>query len=280
MPQPRLTFTFDLEDHRPDGRHPRRYPEVTRRVLAGLEAWGVRGTVFVVGAAAKAAPDLIRDIAEQGHEIAFHSFDHVPLPQQTREKFQAETVAGKRLLEDLTGKAVTGFRAPVFSLTQDAQWALDVLRDAGFTYSSSVLPAPSPLFGFSDAPASPFFWPNGLLELPAPVARLGPLVLPYLGGIYLRYLPGWVVRACIARAPADAALWTYFHPYDFDPGEAFFRMKGAGWITSALLWCNRRRTEGKLEALFGPDGYEAMPPFAEQIGAGIFAKSQVFQPAS
>ena len=280
MRKPRLTFTFDLEDHRPDDRHPRRYPEVTRRVLRGLEARGVRGTVFVVGAVAKAVPDLIREISAQGHEIAFHSFDHVPLPQQTRENFRAETVDGKHLLEDLTGKAVVGFRAPVFSLTPDVQWALDVLQEAGFTYSSSVLPAPSPLFGYAQAPRTPFFWPNGVLELPAPVARFGPLVLPYLGGIYFRYLPGWVVRACVARAPDDAALWTYFHPYDFDPDEAFFRIKGAGWMTSALLWCNRRRTERKLNALFGRGGYEATPPFAEQIAAGLFSKSPVFQPAS
>lgn len=276
----RLTFTFDLEDHRPDAGLPMRYPDITRRVFESAARLGVTGTVFVVGEVAEKSPDLVRDIASLGHEIAFHSFAHVPLEKQTCGQFHKETETGKRLLEDLTGKAVIGFRAPVFSLTPGSLWALDSLRELGFDYSSSVLPAKSPLFGFPAAPKEAFRWPNGLLELPAPVARFGPLVLPYLGGVYLRYLPFGLVKRAVARASSRTPLWTYFHPYDFDVGEPFCRIKGAGFLASAILWCNRARTWKKLEALFGPARqWEIAPPFAEQIRQGVFADAPFFRPS-
>jgi len=272
MPTP-LTFSLDLEDHRADRTEPGRYPQVTRQILDFLDEAGVRGTVFTVGEVAEEEPDLVREVARHGHEIAFHSYHHRPLTQETRERFAAETRVGKAMLEDLTGRAVSGFRAPVFSLTNASLWAVDVLHELGFAYSSSVLPARHPLYGLPGAPDTPFRWANGLIEIPVPVARIGPWTLPYLGGIYLRYLPQGIIARLTDRSPGKA-LWTYCHPYDFDTEEPFARLRDTPLWASILLWLHRRGSFAKMRALLQQG---VAPPFAEQIAAGKFAHVPMFE---
>jgi polysaccharide deacetylase family protein (PEP-CTERM system associated) len=264
-----LTFSLDLEDHRADRTKPGRYPLMTRKILDFLDELGVRGTVFTVGEVAEEEPDLVREVTRRGHEIAFHSYYHRPLTRETRARFEEETRAGKALLEDLTGGPVSGFRAPVFSLTNKSLWAVDVLQELGFAYSSSVLPAHHPLYGLPGAPDTPFRWANGLIEIPVSVARIGPWTLPYLGGIYLRYLPQGII-ARLRDLSSGKALWTYCHPYDFDAEEPFARIRDTALWASILLWFNRRGSFAKMRALLAQD---VAPPFAEQIAAGRFAQA-------
>jgi polysaccharide deacetylase family protein (PEP-CTERM system associated) len=257
-----VTFTLDVEDHRPSPEAPERYPALTREVLEFLDARGVRGTFFVVGETAAAHPELVRDIAARGHEVGLHGWRHEPLTELTPEGFEADATRGKALLEDLTGAPVLGFRAPTFSLVPESRWAIDVLGDVGFSYSSSVLPARSPLFGDPGAPATPFRWPNGLAELPCPVVRAGGVGLPYLGGVYLRAIPGAASAVARKSVGRDQLLWIYCHPYDFDPGEEFWVVPEAGRLGSRLLWYNRRRTFAKIEAMLRG---RAGPPLAERL---------------
>ena len=276
-----LTFTLDLEDHRPNDRLPKRYPEVTRRLVDRLGEWGARGTVFVVGDVARDEPGLVRDIAGAGHEIAFHSLDHRPLDQTTPTVFEQATRDGKAALEDVAGAPVTGFRAPVFSLTDATVWAVETLGELGFHYSSSVLPAASPLYGYPGAPETPFRWPNGLVELPVPIARIGPIVAPYLGGIYMRYLPLGVIARRLARHGKGRALWTYCHPYDFDPDEPYFRMRDTAWWANMLLRLRRRHTEQKIADILELCGGAARSvPLGERVAAGDFTDAPIFNPAS
>jgi polysaccharide deacetylase family protein (PEP-CTERM system associated) len=274
----RLVFTLDLEDHRPDATYPKRYPEITRTILEFLDARGIEATVFVLGRLAHEEPDLIREIARRGHEIGFHSFAHVHLTEETPARLRAETADNKKYLEDLIGQAVTGYRAPAFSLTRDSVWAVDVIGELGFSYSSSVLPAKHPIFGFPGAPRRPFRWPNGLLEIPAPIAQIGPLVIPFLGGFYLRYLPRALIDRFLARGGPAQCYWAYCHPHDFDHEEAFYQIKGTSFVVSALLWFNRKKTFGKLEAIFpaAPEAANARS-FASLIEAGEFADAPVFE---
>lgn len=244
-----VTFTLDVEDHREHAGHEIRYPRLTREVLDFLDARDVKGTFFVVGEVADAQPALVREIAARGHELALHGWRHVPLTELEPGAFRADVTRGKALLEDLAGTAVGGFRAPTFSLVRQSRWAVDVLADAGFTYSSSVLPATSPLFGDPALPTTPFRWPNGLPELPCPVVRGGPVGLPYLGGVYLRVLPGLASAAVRAVVGRKQLLWIYCHPYDFDPLEPYWVVPDAGSLGSRLLWYNRRRTFAKVERL-------------------------------
>ncbi len=273
-----LIFTLDLEDHRPSDAYEKRYPTVTRAILDFLDERNISATVFVLGRLAVDEPDLIREISNRGHEIAFHTFAHVPLTQESPERFRHETAEHKKRLEDLVGQSVLGFRAPTFSLTSDSQWAVDVISALGFSYSSSVLPAKSPLYGFPGAPDLPFRWPNGLLEFPVPLARLGPFAIPFLGGIYLRYLPSWLVQYFLQNGAGQQCYWTYCHPYDFDHEEAYFRMAGTSARVSILLWLNRRNAFKKLGAIYPREGgaHDAKG-FAAQIEDGAFSNAPVFQ---
>jgi len=251
-----ITFTLDLEDHRPHPAVEARYPTVTREILAALDERAITGTFFVVGEIAAAEPDLVRDIAAAGHELALHGWRHVVLTEQTPDELAGDLRRGKDLLEDLGQREVVGFRAPTFSLVATTVWATEVLVEAGFRYSSSVLPGPSPLYGFPGAPHDPFVWPSGLAELPVPTAGAGRVQLPYLGGTYLRILPERLIAAVHQRG--DRTLpWTYVHPYDVDTAEPYWVVPDAGWMSPAL-WVGRRGLLAKLDRLgasrggFGP----------------------------
>jgi polysaccharide deacetylase family protein (PEP-CTERM system associated) len=271
-----ITFTLDLEDHRPTEQFEKRYPEIIENILFFLSENNIKGTFFTVGEVAKNDPELIKNIINENHELAFHSYSHKQLQYEKPDVFKKETLNGKKMLEDISGQEVIGYRAPVFSLKRNTLWTLDILNELGFKYSSSVLPAPNPLNGFPEAPRSCFYWPNGLLEIPVPVIALGPVTIPYLGGIYLRYLPIQLIKYFVNKNNQQA-LWTYCHPYDFDPDEPYFKIKGASTITSIILWFNRRNTKNKLKSLlsFG-DESELNRTFSEQFRNGDFRHSPVF----
>jgi peptidoglycan-N-acetylglucosamine deacetylase len=247
-PMPPITVTLDIEDHL--GRYDSggRYVGNTRRILEFLRERKVRGTFFVVGRIAEVQPELVREIVNGGHEVACHSYRHTPLDRESVATFRKDTARAKAALEDAGGVPVAGYRAPIFSLTRRTSWALDELAGMGFGYSSSILPAASPLYGFPGAPESPFRWQNGLVEFPVPLTRIGPAKLPFLGGVYLRYMPTWLIRRWVREA-TSSVLWTYLHPYDFDTTEPYVRMPDtAAWV-SLLLWFNRAGTWEKLRSL-------------------------------
>lgn len=258
-----LTFTLDVEDHRPHDGWPVRYPSKAREILDFVAARGVRATVFIVGECAEAHPDLVADIVAAGHELALHAWRHVALDAVDPERFRAETARGKAVVEDLTGVEVVGFRAPTASLVPATSWAVDVLGDLGFGYSSSVIPAHNPLFGWPGAPQGPFRWPNGLIELPIPVAGVGPYGLPHLGGVYFRVLPWPLVRLARSLLERTSVPNLYCHPYDFDPDEPRWEVPDVARWSLPLLWWNRARMFTKLDRLLrsGPVG----PPLRERL---------------
>ncbi|HKY15413.1 MAG TPA: polysaccharide deacetylase family protein [Microthrixaceae bacterium] len=256
-----VTFTCDVEDHRRDDTAELRFPDATRRLLDLLDARSWRGTFFVVGDEADRHRELVAEIARRGHEVALHGLRHVPLREVGADRLAEEARRGREQLEDLTGTEVSGFRAPQFSLTAETPWAGDALADAGFWYSSSVLPHGSPLFGYPGAPTAPFRWPSGLVELPAPLLGRGKVRFP-LGGMYLRVLPWAVTRRLVAAGDLGPVPWLYFHPYDFDPGEPFYVVRDANPLFSPLQWINRRRSFDRVCALLA-----AAPgaPLAERV---------------
>jgi polysaccharide deacetylase family protein (PEP-CTERM system associated) len=257
-----ITFTVDLED--PTARYETsgRFRTMTRRILAMCREFQRPATFFVIGRIAEAAPDLIQEIARDGHEIAYHSHAHVFLTHEDPARFRRESREDKDRLEQLAGKSVLGFRAPGFSLTPHSVWALDVLAELGFLYSSSIMPTKISRFGFPGAPATPFLWPNGLIELPLPIA--GPWGLPYLGGIYLYAAPwAWTKRQILKASPGET-LWTYTHPYDFDRTEKFSPMPNTPFWISLLLWLARRKAEGKVWKILG---LGSAPTLGERAGA-------------
>jgi polysaccharide deacetylase family protein (PEP-CTERM system associated) len=262
-----ITFTLDLEDYAPAGT-PARANAIVPRVLELLSEHAVTGTFFIVGELAEAEPALVRTIAGAGHEIALHAYRHVPLPRLDPATFRAEAKRGRDVLEDLAGAAVTGFRAPTFSLVPESRWAVDELTDLGFAYSSSVLPARSPLYGWPGLLRRPFCWPTGLVELPCPVTSFGPrLANPYLGGVYFRVLPWSAVRVGLARSHPDEVLWLYCHPYDFDPDEPFVPRGDVGRIGNRLLWLNRSRMATRVGRVLAGRAGDPLNARAERVRA-------------
>lgn len=260
--KPSLTFTFDLEDHRPDENLPKRYNVITDKLLQFLDDKNIKATIFTVGTLAEKDPALVKAAHKAGHEIAHHSYDHIVLTRQTPDEFRENTKRAKGILEDITGEAVKGYRAPVFSLTRQTLWAVDILKELNFTYSSSVLPTSNPLHGLPGAPDKPFQWSNGLVEIPAPIGKIGPKTMPYLGGFYFRYLPFGVINRQMQKAANDQSLWTYCHPYDFDEEEKNWKIKGASAPVSLLLWFNRKNTFKKMNRLLSVCSIS--PPFKDQ----------------
>ena len=266
MSEPRaISLTIDLEDIRPQPELPPRHVEITDQILERFSNLGIRATFFVVGELARENPTLIKRISERGHEIGLHSLTHTPLPKLTAAAFISETRIGRDVLNDIIGGPVAGYRAPIFSLTRATPWVPDQLAELGFRYSSSVLPAGNPLYGFPGAPSTPFRWDCGLIELPAPVTAVGPLRLPVMGGIYFRYLPLRTVRRAARTMTGESLAWSYLHPYDFDDTQPFFRMRNTGLPVSLLLWLKRRGTWSKLERFLATPELQAGQPLSDRI---------------
>jgi hypothetical protein len=247
LPQ-NFTFTVDVEEHGSAGHA----ATATMRLLDLLDGAGSVGTFFILDSVVRDAPALVREVARRGHEVASHGQAHRHLAEQGPAAFRAGTLAARDRLADLLGAPPAGFRAPYFSLTPAAAWAPAILAEAGFAYSSSVLPAWNPMAGWPGAPRRPFLWPGGVLELPVPVGRVGPLRLPFLGGMYLRWLPPWrlntLVRSWLAEE-SEGHLWSYCHPYDLESDEGLVRRPDAGLAASVMLWLNRGPTLPRLEGL-------------------------------
>jgi len=244
-----IIFTLDLEDHRPDETAELRFPQITDQLLDDLEKWGVIGTVYVVGEVVRDHPDLVARVAARGHELGLHGATHTPLPDVGADTFGAVTAEAMDRLAQTIQAPVHGFRAPIFSLVPESSWAPEILTDLGFVYSSSVLPARNPLYGWPGAPDEPFRWPSGLIEIPSPTFGIGPATIPILGGVYLRVAPSPLVRWAARRAPNHA--WVYSHPYDFDPDEERWLLPEVGRLGSRVMWWGRKGMKSRVQSVVG-----------------------------
>lgn len=193
------------------------------RLLGILEDSAVHGTFFVLGWVAERAPELIRLIAASGHEVASHGWDHRRVTQQSPAEFRDSVERSRKLLEDVTGTPVSGFRAPSFSIVRGYEWALDILLEEGYTYDSSLFPIHRPGYGYPGVPRDPHWIqrPGGrLAEIPpATIHRLG-VTLPAGGGAYFRLLPYGLVRGALREAERRQVPATfYIHPWELDPDQ-------------------------------------------------------------
>ncbi len=256
-----VTFTIDLEDHTEAYDTAGRWVANSHAILDFCGKRTIKATFFTVGRAA-AAPALLKRIAAEGHELALHSYDHIVLTREDAGSYAGKLADAKKKFEDIAGAAITGFRAPQFSLTPASHWVVDVLGQLGFTYSSSIIAGQGMFHGYPGKPVTPFQWDNGVWELPVPLVNIGPLALPFLGGVYLRYAPLAIVKHWQKQMPPEAVLWTYTHPYDIDAAEGFTRLTdGTPLWANLLLMNNRNGFLGKLEKLLE----NAAPPLATRI---------------
>lgn len=192
----------------------------TDEVLSIFAQGGRRATFFILGWVAKRHPGLVKRIAAAGHEVASHGLDHVRVDRHTPEGFRSCISTTKRLLEDIAGVAVRGYRAPSFSIGRAQFWAYEVLAEEGYAYSSSVYPVRHDNYGIPEAPRTPFRPANapGLVELTLPTLSAGSRNLPAGGGGFFRLLPYAASRWSIARLNnvERRPCIFYFHPWEID----------------------------------------------------------------
>jgi polysaccharide deacetylase family protein (PEP-CTERM system associated) len=250
-----MLFSIDLEEFYPadPGRSARStpLPQLVDVYLNLLRRSGTLCTFFVVGEVARRYPGLLREIASAGHELACHGDRHLTLEQFTPASFAEDLKANRAAVEAATGTRVQGFRAPLLSLCERTSWAHAVLAGEGFAYSSSVLPAENPLYGWQGFGFAPRRV-DEVLEIPVTLARF-PVVgaLPLCCGTYFRVLPWWLIRRRLATAPTQGPWISYFHPYDIDHRQPWTLHAGVrrSRPMNALLFLRRASLPGRIERL-------------------------------
>jgi polysaccharide deacetylase family protein (PEP-CTERM system associated) len=250
LPPGTLLVSVDFEDwHQlvrrragdPDWRSPG--PALARQTeatLSLLDSLGARATFFVLGVTARAHPELVRQIANAGHEIASHGDQHLPVRSQSPEQFQADLRAASETILQLTGARPLGYRAPAFSIARSqAHWVYATLRQEGFAYDASQCDSLVVRERISPVAVHPhMLQPAGIWEFPVAVWRAGRLALPVGGASYWSLLPGPLIESGLARVGGGAGL--YLHPYELDPVALDPRL-GAG-VASVSRARTRLRT--------------------------------------
>lgn len=231
-------------------RQPSRVERNTDVLLELLARHEAHATFFTLGWVAERQPALLRRIAAAGHEIASHGWWHRRLTTLTPEEFREEARRSKAVLESLTGRMVTGFRAPSFSIVPGGEWAFDVLLEEGYRYDSSLFPIRRPDYGYPSAPPAPHEIRRAagtLLELPLATLDVLGLRLPAAGGGYLRQLPlGLIQRAFRGLGARGTPGMFYIHPWEVDPAQPRLPV---GVVTRLRHYGGLERTLPRLERL-------------------------------
>jgi polysaccharide deacetylase family protein (PEP-CTERM system associated) len=271
-------LSFDLEDYyhvnafesanRDNwGEFTSRVVQSTQRVLELLDEAGCKATFFTLGWVAENYPELIREIAERGHEVACHSDKHRRIFEMTAEEFRDDTRVAKERLEQIIGRKIIGYRAPSFSITKESLWAFEILAEMGFRYDSSIFPVDHPNYGMARGPRRPFRVPTSrgtIVEFPMPTLELGGARSPFGGGAYLRLLPYWYTRWGIRflneREGQPACV--YVHPWEIDTGQP--RMKGS--VTARIRhYMGLRGLENKLRGLLRDFEFQTMGTLIDEM---------------
>ena len=203
--------------------HPSRVERSVSKLLDTLARYDTRGTFFLLGWLAKHRSQVVRSIAEAGHEIASHGFAHERVTALSREGLREDLRSSKKALEDVTGRAVLGYRAPSFSIIPGYEWAFDILIEEGYSYDSSLFPILRRGYGYPNAPRSAHLiqrQSGQLAEFPLATTRILNCSIPAAGGGYLRQLPlGLIRRAFREAAERREPATFYIHPWEIDPGQ-------------------------------------------------------------
>jgi polysaccharide deacetylase family protein (PEP-CTERM system associated) len=220
-------------------------------ILEMLDEAGIKATFFTLGWVARRHRELMRRIAENGHELASHGWDHARVYTMDREKFASDIRRARQEIEDASGFAVSGYRAPSFSIDHRTPWAYLELAEQGYAYSSSVAPVAHDHYGWRDAPRfafKPIPWAE-LLEIPVTTAEFAGKRLAAGGGGFFRVLPyafsRWAIRQVNRREGRPAVF--YFHPWEIDPGQP--RVEGAPLKSRLRHYTKLEAMEPKLRQL-------------------------------
>jgi len=236
------------------------------KLLGLLEKSGNRATFFVLGCLAEKHKDLIKEIDSHGHEIASHGYTHLSLHKHTPLSFAQDLAKSLKVLSDIAGRRIIGYRAPNFSLPQGFSWFFEALKKEGIIYDSSISCSL-----FRACPADEFLNKrgyfeigSGILEFPLSFIKIGPFKTP-LGGGYFRFYPYWLIRRGLsADAHSGAAPEIfYIHPWELDVGQPKFRLPA---IRHFRHYLNLGHTEEKLKRLLADFNFISIRDFLNDKG--------------
>lgn len=198
----------------------------TRLVLDFLSQHNVKGTFFIQGLVARAFPHLVKEVHAKGHEVQSHGYSHRPVNNMTPGEFKEELEETRKLLEDITGEPVTGFRAPDFSIDEESFWAFEVMYECGIRYDSSVFPLKTSRYGiagFTRGYSVIKTLSGDIEELPVSVLEMSwfnGFRVPVGGGGYFRLFPSWFLNYSLRNLASQGQPFIiYCHPYDYNPME-------------------------------------------------------------
>ncbi len=230
---------------------PTRVERNSDAVLALFAESGVKATFFTLGWVADRHPALVRRIVDAGHEIASHGWDHARVFTLGADRFRADLRRARVTIEDAAGVAVTGYRAPSFSIDARTPWAHEILAEAGYTYSSSVAPVVHDHYGWPEAPRFAYrpLADSDLIELPVTTVQVAGRTLAAGGGGFFRLLPYRFSRWAIGRVNGveHRPAVFYFHPWEIDPGQP--RVARAPLKSRLRHYSRLSAMEGKLRKL-------------------------------
>lgn len=258
-------FSVDLEDVRmriPNGEnYKERVPAMTEKYLRFLSEIKSKATFFIVGEVAEKYPSLIKMISDEGHEIACHSYKHITLDRQTKQEFRDDLKKNLDALKKAGAKNILGYRAPTFSLTEKTQWAYEILSELNFKYSSSVLPAKNPLFGWENF-GEKIKNVNGIIEIPMNLSQSKFLKVPFGGGVYFRVLPYPFIKNQFKKYFSEQKpVLSYFHPYDIDTEQEYFMHPeiNNNRFYNFLLYYNRKNVFSRMKKLVNENSMKIIP---------------------
>jgi polysaccharide deacetylase family protein (PEP-CTERM system associated) len=260
---------------------PRRVEANVERLLELFAAAGVDATFFSLGWIAERHPAMMRRIADAGHELASHGYDHTRIHELTPERFRDDVRRTKDIIEQTTMRRVRGYRAPTFSLGPRTPWAYEILEQQGYDYSSSIYPIHHDLYGAADARRDPsIVTPGGLWEIPLTTRRLFGQNLPCAGGGYFRLLPYWLSRAnlrSLNNSGAPPCIF-YMHPWEIDAGQP--AVGGISAKTRFRHYTNLKAMPTRLQRLLRDFRWGRMDRvFADRIGEPVSSATVVPIPA-
>ncbi len=241
----------------------------THRILDLLDRYKTKATFFVLGWVAERQHRLIRVISEQGHEVASHGYAHQRIYTQSPDKFREETRRSKRIIEDAIGQPIFGYRAASSSITAKSMWALDVLREEGFLYDSSIFPVRHDLYGIPGYNRTCHLLNghggSGMVEFPLSTLRLAGINIPIAGGGYLRFFPygftRWAITQLNEKEGQPAVV--YLHPWEIDPEQPRIP---AGVRSRFRHYMNLNKTEDRLKALLRDFSFGTMSEVLRKQG--------------
>jgi polysaccharide deacetylase family protein (PEP-CTERM system associated) len=281
----RHILSFDVEEHfqvsafSSDARRQQwdrlesRVEQNTLRLADLLAQAETKATFFVLGWVAERHPGLVKALAKQGHEIASHGYGHALVTSQTEHEFRDDVKRSKRILEELTGEMVVGYRAPSFSITDLTPWALPILVEEGYLYDSSIYARfqRSEKVTMQRCVREIATTAGPICEIALPTANLCGIQLPTPGGGYFRLLPYSASRMFLRQLEkAGTQFVMYLHPWEIDPDQP--RMEGP--VLSRLRhYLNLRRTEHRLQCLLRDFAFapvvETVQPIRDMVQARI-----------